>query len=692
MLTIYIFVVMKSFFLIIVFSIGSTLFSQPVKRALVVTIGNYPNDASKNQTWSDLASDNDRRIVLKQLRAQEFAPQNIVTLSEEQATADNIRNALNDLVEKSKMGDIVYFHFSGHGQQVSDLTSNEAMNKLFYLDEIDGLDEALVAYDAPFKAFEGYRLQHHVVDDEINHYFGRLKVKLGSTGQIIAVFDACHSGTLSRGSETERVRGSGQALLIEKSRNQELEATNQKDKNRGFELDFSFSSISQSGNLIVFSGCKAQEKNREYYDPRTKKWYGSLSFALVNNWPELTVNSTYKDWYSKINEFISLKFNNTQHPEVEGDLLEVSVMNGSLVETDIFYEVNRISNRSVTLNAGQLNGLNLGDSIAFYPLEIKKVTDSLEPIAVGTISELKIDKSIVDLALSYNDGQDYNQYNMKAFVIRKSQLAQTMRVGLMVSSKKLRKQIINSLLTNNNLEIVENGAKIVLKDTLLNPKMKTMGIIARFAHSGLLVQDMPYKTIWNLQSYDTLWSYLENTLRIDLFREITLVSKGYDFDIKLQRISKNDTSGVDLNFAKYLLGDTLLITLINKSAQEMRFHLLDIYPTNQVEKVDRNNGISSKIISPGASIRIPLGPVGEPLGLEQLKIVASPQSIDFSPILNFGRALTQTRGNTSNYLMDFIMPSGTQGVTRGGNGDTQLTPVLSIKNIFFEILPRHQNI
>jgi metacaspase-1 len=683
---------MGRFFSTIVFSIVSTLFSQPVKRALVVTIGNYPNDPSKNQTWSDLASENDRSIVLKQLQTQEFAPQNIVTLSEEQATANKIRSAFNDLVEKSKKGDIVYFHFSGHGHQVSDLTSNESMNKLLYLDELDGFDEALVAYDAPFKAFEGYRLQHHIVDDEINYYLTKLKRKMGSTGQIIAVFDACHSGTLSRGGETERVRGSGQALLIEKSRNQELEVTNQKDKNRGFELDFSFSSLSQSANLIVFSGCKAQEKNREYYDPRTKKYYGSLSFALVNNWTELTVNSTYKDWYSKINEFISLKFNNTQHPEVEGDLLDVSVMNGALVEADIFYEVNHISNRSVVLNAGQLNGLNLGDSIAFYPLEIKKVADGLEPIAVGTVSELRIDESIVDLVASYDDGKHYNKYNMKALVIHESRLAQTMRVGLTVVSKKIRKQIINSLLTNNNIEIVKNGSKILLKDTLLNPKTKTMGIIARFAHSGLLVQDMPYKTIWNLQSYDTLWSYLENTLRVDLFREITLVSKDYYFDIKLQRISKNDTSGVDLNFAKYLLGDILLITLTNNSAQEMRFHLLDIYPTNQVEKVDRNNGISSKIISPGASIRIPLGPVGEPLGLEQLKIVASPQSIDFSPILNFGRALTQTRGNTSNYLMDFIAPSFKQGVTRGGNGDTQLTPVLTIKNIFFEILPLHQNI
>ena len=682
----------KWFFLIILFSFVEILFSQPVKRALVITIGDYPNDISKNQTWSDLASDNDRVLVLKQLLTQKFLPENIVSLYEENATAANIRKEFSKIIANAQSGDLVYFHFSGHGQQVSDVASNQTENSLLYLDEVDGLDEALVAYDAPFKAYKGYGLEHHIVDDELNFYFNKLKNKLGSKGQIISVFDACHSGTLSRGGESERVRGSGQALVIEKKNNKEIEKINPKDDNRGFELDFSFSALGQSANIIVFSGCKAYEKNREYYDPKSRKYYGSLSFALVNHWSELTINSTYKDWYSKINEFISLKFNNTQHPEIEGDLLDVSVMNGTLVETDIFYEVNRINTRSVTLNAGQLNGLSLGDSIAFYPLGIKKVSDSLVPIAVGIISELNIDKSIVDIAAWYNNDQDYNQYNIKALVFHKSRLSQTMRVGLTITSKKIRKQIINSLLTNNNLEMVENGAKIVLIDTLLNPKTKIIGIIARFAHSGMLVQGMPYKTIWNLQSYDTLWTYLGNTLRVDLFREITVASKEYDFDIKLQRISKNDTSDVDLNFAKFLLGDTLLLTLTNKCSKEMRFHLLDIYPTNQVEKVDPNNTISNKIIAPGASIRIPLGPIGEPLGLEQLKIVASPQLIDFGLILNNGKNLSQSRGNTSSYLMDFVIPSVKQGATRGGNGEAQLTPVLSIKNIFFEILPLHQNI
>jgi hypothetical protein len=42
--------------------------------------------------------------------------------------------------------------------------------------------------------------------------------------------------------------------------------------------------------------------------------------------------------------------------------------------------------------------------------------------------------------------------------------------------------------------------------------------------------------------------------------------------------------------------------------------------------------------------------------------------------------------------MDFVIPTVKQGATRGGNGEAQLTPVLSIKNIFFEILPLHQNI
>ena len=100
----------------VLFFISSILDAQSNKRALVITIGDYPINFSKNQIWPDLSSDNDRQLVLKQLRIQEFPAENIVSLSEKDATANNIRSAFKSLIENSNLGDLVYVHYSGHGQ------------------------------------------------------------------------------------------------------------------------------------------------------------------------------------------------------------------------------------------------------------------------------------------------------------------------------------------------------------------------------------------------------------------------------------------------------------------------------------------------------------------------------------------------------------------------------------------------
>ena len=44
------------------------------------------------------------------------------------------------LIDRVQRGDIAYFHYSGHGQQIADDNGDEA----------DGYDETLVAIDAPY--------------------------------------------------------------------------------------------------------------------------------------------------------------------------------------------------------------------------------------------------------------------------------------------------------------------------------------------------------------------------------------------------------------------------------------------------------------------------------------------------------------------------------------------------------------
>ena len=62
----------------------------------------------------------------------------MTTLLDEEATYENIIRQLTTFTNKTKKGDIVYLHFSTHGQPVEDLNA----------DEDDGWDEAIVPIDA----------------------------------------------------------------------------------------------------------------------------------------------------------------------------------------------------------------------------------------------------------------------------------------------------------------------------------------------------------------------------------------------------------------------------------------------------------------------------------------------------------------------------------------------------------------
>ena len=661
-------------------------YGQSNKRALIVTIGDYPNNSKLNQNWPDLASNNDKQLVYQQLVSQGFPKNQILTISDQQATAAGIKAGLNRLIESSKRGDLVYFHYSGHGQQVSDVDGSLIANDLLELDELDDFDEALAAYNAPFKSYEGYKLQEHVMDDELNYYFGKLKQKLGSTGQVIVVLDACHSGSGTRGGEVERTRGTGEPCVIKVGGS--FQKKNSKVNNAGLEMDFTFQESNDLANFVVFSGCKSNEINREYYDPRSKKWYGSLSYSLVKYWDELSTTSTYKDWYSKVNQFVSLKYNNVQHPELEGDNIDVSVLNGEVIETDIFYEVDDVNNGRIKLKSGYLLGLDIGDSIAFFPIGTKRIKDNV-PLGIGVVSEIRNNDAFVSIAASLiSEYKRDIKWSLKGYLHSKSPLTKKLSVRLNVKTRKLKKKLIRTLSSNPNIELVDQGEKIILQDTLLADDL--YGVIPRFAYNNYLIQELPYKVMWSDDSYDSLLQILENTLRIELFRQIELESKAYDFKVELKRLTQDrrDTLSVDPSFAKYNVGDFMVFTLTNTGTENIRFHVMDIYPNNIIVEMDPT--IANMVFPQGTSQTIFFsGSVEEPLGLEQLKFIATPEKIDFSPVTNLGRSLSNTRGNDSNPLFDYINQSvNTRG---GGSGISGQSPSICIKNMYFEILPNSIN-
>lgn len=155
------------------------------RHALLIGIGNYPEESG----WAAIHGNNDIPIIYNNLIRQGFPESQIITLTDAQATRDNIVSAFGKLSGTLNPGDIVYVHFSGHGQQVTDLDG----------DEEDGFDEAWIPYDADKKYQPGvYEGEKHLLDDELNVLLTKLRLRVGVKGKIIVVSDACHSGSGSR--------------------------------------------------------------------------------------------------------------------------------------------------------------------------------------------------------------------------------------------------------------------------------------------------------------------------------------------------------------------------------------------------------------------------------------------------------------------------------------------------------------
>ena len=173
------------------------------KRALIVAIGNYPD--KRVNKWKTINSLNDVPLIKNALIKQNFKEEDIIVIIDSMATKAGIINALDQLIDHSKANDIVFIHFSSHGVQLEDDN----------VDEVDGLDEAIVPYgarysrnDSTFKTLaDGY-----IRDDLFGEKMTLLRNKLGKKGDVLVSIDACHSGSGTRGG-IALVRGDNEPMV-----------------------------------------------------------------------------------------------------------------------------------------------------------------------------------------------------------------------------------------------------------------------------------------------------------------------------------------------------------------------------------------------------------------------------------------------------------------------------------------------
>lgn len=232
------------------------------KRALVVGISQYPQ--SDKDAWKAIHGANDAELIVSVLKLQGFST---VKISNNAATATSIRKGLEDMISSCVSGDMVYLHFSCHGQPYEDLNG----------DEEDGWDESIVPYDAQMVYRKGkYEGVNHIIDDELHTYFQRLRRKVGRKGFVCVVVDACHSGGASRGEDdidedTEDIYMRG----TKKGFSQHGKQFRPRISTKG---NFLIPQEARLANIVVLEACRSYQSNYEIR--QSGRYYGPLSYYV----------------------------------------------------------------------------------------------------------------------------------------------------------------------------------------------------------------------------------------------------------------------------------------------------------------------------------------------------------------------------------------------------------------------------
>lgn len=169
----------------------------PRKRALLVGVNTYPN-SSRFTSLKGCTTDVQLQRELLVHRFG-FHPDDILILSDDAQllpTRDNILTAFEEhLIKPCRAGDVVVFHFSGHGSRVIEANSPDG----------DNINATLVPMDAEQDT------------ESVNDIMGRTLFLLTSalaTEQFCGVLDSCYAGGGTRGNVRVRSAWDGQVYQI----------------------------------------------------------------------------------------------------------------------------------------------------------------------------------------------------------------------------------------------------------------------------------------------------------------------------------------------------------------------------------------------------------------------------------------------------------------------------------------------
>lgn len=615
--------------LILFFQIGYFFGKTPIrKHALIVAIGNYEEVTG----WKKISSLNDVDLIADALTKQGFANTDIQVLRDSEADKNGIETALTNLRNKANPGDIVVIHFSSHGQQIMD--DNH--------DEIDGYDEAIVAFGAPAVYDKGYSGENHLRDEELGEHLDDIRQKIGKEGDVLVLVDACHSGTATRGKEIPRGGVGAFAPADYKPLNKDVTEVGLFEKNRATSRG-----SENLSPMVVISAARADELNYEY------NGYGSLSVAFSRSFKSMNDKFSYRTLFSKIAKEMSI-IAPKQNPAIEGDIDRL-LFGGKVVAQESYYSVESIDGTDALIKGGAFTGLNEGTTIKIFASGTTTTKDK-EPLSSGkiTYADAFSCNALLDVPLDgkaedywvFTDQQTFGDVTIGISLneLKNGELKSNLEVFL--SSFPLT----NAVKSNEDFIAKEVNGKLVLERS---QDAAYFEYYQRGRMNSVFPVDDGFRTFKNVMS-----SYVQGKF----LKELELTNPDYNVEMRLIPVKLGKGGQVDtLNITdkmdaggmpQFSTKDTVLIELINNSPFPVYFNVIDIQPDGVVNPLIPKRGQNAKDFRIGPGQRYILNKkiwFYPPYGTETFKVFASYQPIDFTPIF-MTKGSSGTRGNLSNEL------------------------------------------
>jgi metacaspase-1 len=608
-------------FLTLIFASLLRLGYGQTKRALIFAIGNYPDESG----WSEIASSRDDSLIQKALRDQKFG--DIKAVENKAATVNGIKNALNELVNRSNPGDIVMIHFSSHGEQVEDLNGNKP----------DGLEESIVSYEAKQAAYgteptkeEMLKLREgYFLDNTFGTYVDKLRTKLGKKGDILVLMDLCYAGTGTRG--MARVRGGRPPLVSRGFYSRKHEIT--EDSKQVLRLP----DESNMASYVVIGAARANESDNETTDDN-KHSVGPLSYAVSKVFATLDSGMTYRSLFARIQSIMNEKLPQ-QHPVLSGNGVDRKLFAGNFVTQKPYVTIEKINGRQMTLKAGKYAGLDPGAKISVYPAGTTNPKGN-KPLATGTVISSEAYRSDVHLDADLGVKQAVLSW---VFVTEKVFKTDPLNVAIANNIGTVSRGKMTSAFSPNEVNSIERavrnlpGAKLSNRPDINIARGKGTNIDTIVISSTGMMFDTIARAA---KDTNALKNKIKAYIQYSFLKNMNVDDPEAELEVKLLPVinGKPDTNYIHQAKTSFNDGDKMMVWVNNRSRHNLFINILDIQPNGVINAILPNN--SQRIAA--EDLMVPAGSsflfknyvitIGPPYGKEIFKIFACGDKIDLEDI------------------------------------------------------------